>query len=203
MTTTNPDDLIDRALLQGVANSDRAAFERLYHRYETRVHGYVKNIVRDSSTAEDVVVATMTTIWQIAASFAARSRVSTWILGIARHKAIDAVRSRTSAPLTIPLESANELVEAGPEAFEVVNSEQLRQSMHRALSRLSTEHREALRLAYYEELPYEDIAMLLGIPANTVKSRVFYAKQELRHLLPAPGSRSMQPEGRERISLTH
>lgn len=203
MTITSPEDAIDRALLTAVAGLDRAAFERLYHRYETRVHGYVKGIVRDSGTAEDVAVATMTTVWQMAASFAARSRVSTWILGIARHKAIDALRSRMSAPLTIPLESAGELAEPALAAIEVVDAEQLGQSMRRAMSRLSAEHREALRLAYYEELPYEDIATLLGIPANTVKSRVFYAKQELRNYLPVPRARCRHTAGRERITLTH
>jgi RNA polymerase sigma-70 factor, ECF subfamily len=191
MATADSEDAIDRTLLVAVAGLDRAAFERLYHRYARRVHGYVKGIVRDPGTTEDVVVATMTTVWQIAASFAARSRVSTWILGIARHKALDAVRSRLSAPLTLSLELAGEFAETAAAAIDVVDSEQLGQAMQRAMSRLSVEHREALRLAYYEELPYEDIATLLGIPTNTVKSRVFYAKQELSHLLSGPGARSL------------
>lgn len=202
MKITSPDDLIDRALLAAVADSDRAAFDRLYRRYEARVHGYVKSIVRDPDAADDIVVATMTTVWQIATSYAAKSRVSTWILGIARHKAIDELRSRMRSPATIPVESALEMEEPAPAASDAVDAEQLRQSMRQAMSLLSTEHQEALRLAYYEELPYEEIAELLGIPPNTVKSRVFYAKQELRRHLPAPSDYSIRPISRGCVALT-
>ena len=55
--------------------------------------------------------------------------------------------------------------------------------MQRAIEQLSADHQEALRLAFFEELPYEQIATLLGIPANTVKSRVYYAKEQLRRLM--------------------
>jgi RNA polymerase sigma-70 factor, ECF subfamily len=180
MKTTCLEDTIDRGLLAAVAQSDRTAFDQFYRRYETRVYGYVKGIVRDHHTTEDIVVATMTTVWRIAASYASKSRVSTWILGIARHKAIDDLRSRMRQPAAVPVESISELEEPSPTASDIVGAEQLRQAMHEAMSLLSTEHREALRLAYYEDLPYGEIAELLDIPANTVKSRVFYAKQELR-----------------------
>ena len=185
MKTASSDDAIDCALLAAAANSDRAAFTLLYRRHEVRVHGYVKSIVRDSQAAEDIVVATMTTVWQMAASFAARSRVSTWILGIARHKALDELRLRLHTPVTTPLESAAEPEEPAPAAIELVGAEQLTRSMRQAMSQLSSEHQEALRLAFYEDLPYGDIAVLLAIPVNTVKSRVFYAKQELRRHLTA------------------
>jgi RNA polymerase sigma-70 factor (ECF subfamily) len=186
MKTTSPDDLIDRSLLAAAANGDRAAFKRLYRRYETRVHGYVKSIVRNPQAAEDVVVATMTTVWQSASSYASKSRVSTWILGIARHKAIDKLRSQMCEPAMVTVESALELTDLAASAFDVIDAEQRSDSMRYAMSRLGAEHREALRLAYYEDLPYGEIAQLLGIPANTVKSRVFYAKQELKRLLLAP-----------------
>ena len=59
--------------------------------------------------------------------------------------------------------------------------------MRRALSQLSQDHQEVLRLAFFEELPYEEIALLLEIPDNTVKTRVFYAKQQLRRVLEGSG----------------
>jgi RNA polymerase sigma-70 factor (ECF subfamily) len=202
MKATYLEDVIDCGLLAAVAKSDRTAFDHLYRRYETRVHGYVKSIVRDHHTAEDIVIATMTTVWQIAANYGAKSRVSTWILGIARHKAIDALRLRTHALPTAAVQPAAELGEFPVAAMDAVEAEQLSQSMCRAMSQLSTEHREALRLAYYEDLPYGEIAERLGIPANTVKSRVFYAKRELKRLLSAP-LRSASVADKGGAVLTH
>ena len=183
MKKMNTDDLTDRALLAAVATADRRAFNRLYHLHAARVLSYVKSMVGDPGAAEDLAVATMTTVWQTAASFNSKSRVSTWILGIARHKAIDELRSRLRASATIAMAAAPELPDAAPAAIDAVAAEQLKHSVHHAIALLSAEHREALRLAYFDELPYEDIAALLGIPANTVKSRVFYAKRELQRLL--------------------
>ena len=183
MKKMNTDDVTDRSLLAAVAGADQGAFDRLYHLHAARVLGYVKNIVGDPGAAEDLAVATMTTVWQTAASFNSKSRVSTWILGIARHKAIDELRSRLRTSATIALASAPETPDAAPAAIDTVAAEQLKQSVHHAIARLSAEHRQALRLAYFDELPYEDIAARLGIPANTVKSRVFYAKRELQRLL--------------------
>ena len=183
MKKMKTDDVIDRALLAAVAGADRRAFDRLYHLHSARVLGYVKNIVGDPGAAEDLAAATMTTVWQTAASFNSKSRVSTWILGIARHKAIDELRSRLRTSATIALASAPEPPDAAPGAIDAVAAEQLKRYLHHAIAMLSAEHRQALRLAYFDELPYEDIASRLGIPANTVKSRVFYAKRELQRLL--------------------
>ena len=177
------DDEHERALVARSAQGDRDAFGRLYRRYEARIYGYVRNIVGDATLTEDLVVETMTVVWHSARTFGGASRVSTWILGIARHKAIDAVRARARLPALAPVTAAAEVEcpAAGP--ADIAHGERLAALTQRALALLTTEHREALRLAFYEELPYEEIAALVGIPANTVKSRVFYAKQALkRHL---------------------
>jgi RNA polymerase sigma-70 factor (ECF subfamily) len=186
------EDLIDRNLLAAVAATDRHAFSHLYRRYAARVNGYVRSIVRDPDVADDVVVTTMTAVWQEADSFGTQSRVSTWIFGIARHKAIDAVRARMRVPPTIPVEEADELEEPAASPMESVHAEQLSRLTQRAIALLSAEHQEALRLAFYEDLPYKEISALLNIPANTVKSRVFYAKQVLgRHLMALQSERRL------------
>jgi RNA polymerase sigma-70 factor (ECF subfamily) len=64
-----------------------------------------------------------------------------------------------------------------------VHRQQLASVTQRALAKLSPEHQEVLRLVFYEDLPYDEIAVLLSIPANTVKTRVYYAKQHLKQQL--------------------
>jgi RNA polymerase sigma-70 factor (ECF subfamily) len=178
------DDASERRLLEATGLADREAFSRLYRRYEARIYGYVRNFVRDSGLAEDLVVETMSAVWDGASRFDGRSRVSTWIFGVARHKAMDVVRARTRRPATVPVDAANEVECPSIGPFESTGADLLARQTQRALETLSREHREVLRLAYYEELPYEEIAQLLLIPTSTVKTRVFYAKQALkRHLL--------------------
>lgn len=173
----------DKALLAAVARADASAFEELYRRYERRVHGYLRSIVRDEAMAEDLVIDTMTEVWRGAVRFESRSQVSTWILGIARHKAIDAVRRRTGERQAMTTAGALQAPANMASPDDIVVSEEQRLMTQRAFEQLSPDHQEALRLAFFEELPYGEIAALLGIPANTVKSRVYYAKEQLRRHL--------------------
>lgn len=193
MDALSADENNERRLLEATGQADREAFSRLYRRYEARVYGYARNFVRDSGLAEDLVVETMTAVWDGARTFDGRSRVSTWILGIARHKAIDAVRARTRQPATVQVDAAHEVVCPAVGPMESADAEQLARYTQRALESLSAEHREILRLAFYEELPYEEIAQLLQIRPNTVKTRVFYAKKSLKdHLLTLEGAESAE-----------
>lgn len=183
----------DQALLAAVARTDSAAFDELYRRYERRVHGYLRSIVRDETMTEDLFIDTMTEVWRAAGRFESRSQVSTWILGIARHKAIDAIRKRTGGTPAVAIDGTLQVPDCTASPDDIVASEELRVMMQRALEQLSPDHQEALRLAFFEELPYEQIATLLGIPANTVKSRVYYAKVQLRRILAEHSAGPLKP----------
>jgi RNA polymerase sigma-70 factor (ECF subfamily) len=122
-------------------------------------------------------------VWRGAGSFSRSSRVSTWIFGIARHKALDALRRTGRCDHDMALDEALELPNAQESPVESVNRKQVTSLIQQALKTLSREHQEILRLVFYEELPYEEIAVLLSIPTNTVKTRVYYAKQRLKHQL--------------------
>jgi RNA polymerase sigma-70 factor, ECF subfamily len=183
MKTTHGHRLAEQELLISVSEGDIRAFETLYHQYEKRVFQYVCSFLRDSAMAEEVVADTMLAVWQGAGQCAHTSRVSTWIFGIARHKALDAVRRYVRRQQDLELDHTADLPQHGPNAIDRIHREQVATLTQEAMSRLSQEHREILRLVYDEELPYEDIASLLSIPSNTVKTRVFYAKRQLkRHL---------------------
>ena len=181
---TTEDDAEDRALLARVGAGDRRAFDVLYTRHERRVYRYLLTLIADPHAAEDVLVEVMTIVWRDAAKFAGGSRATTWMLGIARHRALDARRSKARTSRDAPLEDVAEPASEADGPQEIMHRDLQAAEVKRALAELSTEHREVLQLAFFEELGYEEIAALLGIPENTVKTRVYYAKRQLKtHLV--------------------
>ena len=184
MDATHGHNALEGTLVARVATGDTHAFDTLYRLYEKRVYHYIRTFIRDTSLAEEIVGEVMFALWRGACTFTHQSRVSTWIFGIARHKALDAVRRHGKIDQsTAPLDDVPDLPSQQETPIEGIQREQLGIVTRQALSKLSAEHQEILRLVFYEELPYEEIALLLTIPENTVKTRVFYAKQQLkRHM---------------------
>jgi RNA polymerase sigma-70 factor (ECF subfamily) len=186
MDTTHGRD--DSELLAEVATGDQPTFERIYRLYEKRVYQYALTLVNDQTMAENIVAETMIAVWRGAGTFARTSRVSTWIFGIARHKALDALRATGRRQRETDIQDMVDLP-AQDTPFEEMQRKQMQSLTQRALSTLSREHQEVLRLVFYEELPYDEIAVLLSIPTNTVKTRVFYAKQQLKRQLERLGQK--------------
>lgn len=181
-------------LLAAVAMGRQSAFERLYGLYEKRVYQYVNTLVYDAALAEEIVGDTMLAVWRGAGTFTGTSRVSTWIFGIARHKALDAIRrTNRHQQREVELDGAADMPNPHDRPDEGVVRDELAAVTQRALAALSREHQEILRLVFYEELPYEEISSLLRIPVNTVKTRVYYAKQRLKEQLERIGQKESIP----------
>jgi RNA polymerase sigma-70 factor (ECF subfamily) len=181
-------------LLAAVAMGRQSAFERLYGLYEKRVYQYVSTLVYDAALAEEIVGDTMLAVWRGAGTFTGTSRVSTWIFGIARHKALDAIRrTNRHQQREVELDGAADMPNPHDRPDEGVVRDELAAVTQRALALLSREHQEMLRLVFYEELPYEEISSLLRIPVNTVKTRVYYAKQRLKEQLERIGQKESIP----------
>jgi len=183
MDTTHDREDSDSDLLGAVVAGEQTAFERLYRLYEKRLYQYVYTLVNDQTVAEDVVGETMMAIWRGAGTFSGTSRLSTWIFGIARHKSLDALRRTGRRQREVDLDNAADLPSSCDGPLEGIHRKQVESLTKQALATLSREHQEVLRLVFYEELPYHEIATLLSIPSNTVKTRVFYAKQHLKRAL--------------------
>jgi RNA polymerase sigma-70 factor, ECF subfamily len=183
MDTTYGQSDTEQELLASVVGGHMAAFEELYRRYDKRVFRYICTFLHDRAAAEEALSDTMLAVWQGAGSFSRTSRISTWIFGIARHKALDAMRRNVRRQQEVELDTAADLVHPGTNPIDQIQRDQVANLTKKAMDRLSQDHREILYLVFYEELPYEDIALLLGIPVNTVKTRVFYAKQQLKQHL--------------------
>lgn len=183
MDTTHRHDGSESDLLAAVAAGKQSAFDQLYSLYEQRVFQYVCTLVFNPALAEEIVGDTMMAVWRGAGTFSHTSRVSTWIFGIARHKALDAVRRTGRQQREVDLDGIAELPHTEDSPFDGVQRKEMASLTQRALACLSREHQEILRLVFYEELPYDEIAALLSIPTNTVKTRVYYAKQHLKQQL--------------------
>ena len=183
MDTTHRQGTTEQELLASVAGGHMAAFEELYRQYDKRVFRYICTFLHDRAAAEEALSDTMLAVWQGAGSFSHTSRISTWIFGIARHKALDAMRRNVRRQQEVELDTAADLAHPGTNPIDQIEREQVAVMTKKAIDRLSQDHREILYLVFYEELPYEDIALLLAIPVNTVKTRVFYAKQQLKQHL--------------------
>ena len=167
---------------------DEHAFQALYHRYETRVFQYLMSVMGNAGLTEETMVEVMVAIWKGAEKFRGTSKVSTWIFGIAHHKAVDAIRrvSRYQRH-TVTLEDISEAPDEGKSPEEKANQKTIAGVTNQALEELSQEHREILHLVFYEELSYQEISTLVDIPINTVKTRVFYAKQQLKRVFERQG----------------
>lgn len=164
----------DRELIADVANGDEAAFGQLYERFADRVHRYAYTILRGKHLAEEVAQETMIAVWKGASKFAGRSKVSTWIFGIARNQAYSLVRKE------IRTERVPDVSLVQPDPAPGIHRQE---KVARALERLSDDHREVVFLTFYEGLSYGEIASILDIPTGTVKSRMFHAKKQLGEAL--------------------
>src|SRR6201989_1459663 len=157
----------------------------LYARYHVRVFRFVVRLVRDKATAEDVISEVFLGVWRQAGRFEGRSTVSTWLLAIARFKAISALRRRQYEELDE--EDAAAIEDPSDDPATALEKKDKSAMLRKCLGGLSAEHREVIDLVYYHEKSVEEVGGVGGIPGNTVKTRMFYARKRLAELLKAAG----------------
>ena len=175
----------DEALIGRIAAGDKVAMQVLFARHHVRVYRFVLRLVRDQTKAEDLISEVFLDVWRQAGKFEARSAVSTWLLAIARYKALSALRRRPDEELDEEAAAAIEDTADNPEvALEKKDKGEI---LRKCLTALSPEHREIIDLVYYHEKSVEEVAEIVGIPENTVKTRMFYARKRLSELLKAAG----------------
>jgi RNA polymerase sigma-70 factor, ECF subfamily len=181
IAATAQDASSDATLVSRIAAGDKLAMQALFARHRTLVYRWLLRFVGNETNAEDLLSEVFLDVWRQADRFEGRSSVSTWLISIARFKALSARRRRTHAELDQRIETTVADTANDPEvALQEKNRSELLQS---ALTRLSLEHREIIDLVYYHEKSVEECAQILGIPAATVKTRMFYARKKLAELV--------------------
>jgi RNA polymerase sigma-70 factor (ECF subfamily) len=183
------DGAADAALLQRVAGGDRTAFAELYRRLQRPLFGYLMKLVREREMVEDVLNETMLEVWRQAARFEGRASVNTWVFSIAHHRAVSRLRRKRETSLDE--ETAAAIEDESPTPDEHAETSDVNRLIGTLMEQLSFEHREILHLAYFQEFSVQEIADALDLPANTVKTRMFYARQRLKVLLEKSGIEGM------------
>jgi RNA polymerase sigma-70 factor (ECF subfamily) len=175
----------DEVLIARIAGGDRLAMQVLFARHHVRVYRFVLRLVRNKATAEDLISDVFLDVWRQAGKFEGRSAVSTWMLSIARFKALSALRRRPEQELDD--ETAEQIEDQSDDPEVALAKKDKAAVLRRALSKLSAEHREIVDLVYYHEKSVEEVAGIVGIPEATVKTRMFYARKKLSELLKEQG----------------
>ncbi len=173
----------DDILVERIAAGDKLAMQALFARHRLRVFRFVRGLTGDAALADDVVADTFLDVWRHAGRYERRCAVSTWLLTIARNKAVSALRRRPHATLDEAL-GIEDPAETPDVAAERIDRAAL---LRKCLAALSHEHREIIDLVYYHEQPIADVAQIVGVPLGTVKTRMFYARKRLAELLAAAG----------------
>jgi RNA polymerase sigma-70 factor (ECF subfamily) len=176
--------LEDAALLGRVADGDEAALEAVYQRNGGACYRLARRLLDDAQLAEDVVQQVFLALWQKNSYDPARGAVSTWLLSITHHKAVDLLRRDKGRRQR--LASEQELLEveaAGPGPADAAWARLRAERTRDALRELPADQREVLLLAYYGGYSQREIAEMTGLPLGTVKSRTFQAMQRLRRKL--------------------
>jgi RNA polymerase sigma-70 factor, ECF subfamily len=175
----------DEVLIGRIANGDRLAMQVLYARHHVKVYRFVLRLLRNESAAEDLISEVFLDVWRQAGKFEGRSAVSTWMLSIARFKALSVLRRRTEEELDD--ETADAIEDQADDPEVTLAKKDKSAALRQCLSKLSAEHREIVDLVYYHEKSVAEVAGIVGIPEATVKTRMFYARKKLSELLNEQG----------------
>ncbi len=170
----------DARLIAQVVGGDLRAFETLYRLYHPRLSHFVIRMLRRPAVVEEVINDTLLIVWNKAATYNGHSKVSTWIFAIAYRRALKALR-RADDPMEDTFAEHRESGEPGPE--QVLGNRQVSTVLIEAMTGLSQDHRTVVDLAYFHEMGYREIAEIMDCPVDTVKTRMYHARRNLRAAL--------------------
>jgi RNA polymerase sigma-70 factor (ECF subfamily) len=178
-------DTSDETLVARIAGRDKRALQQLYARHHVRIYRFALRFLNDEAAAEDTVSEVFIDVWRQAERFEGRSQVTTWLLAIARNKALSILRRRSNEELDDEVAEFIEDPSDNPEAAMLKS--QRASVLQDCLTQLSPAHREIVDLVYYHEKSVEEVAEIISVPANTVKTRMFYARKRIGELMAAKG----------------
>jgi len=185
MTSASPEAIDDNELLSRVARKERPAFETLYRRYYRRMFHFALRVVRREEMAEEVVDDAMFAVWTQAGTFQGGSSVSTWLLGIAYRQSLKALeRDRKHSRVDSNEELLDQVLDPDPaidpQMAALIRDDSAR--LYEAIGALGEHQRVVVELTAMGH-SYGEIAQVVGCPENTVKTRMFHARQQLKRLL--------------------
>ena len=185
LTEASMPGLDDPTLVRRIAARDQVALGELYDRFSSLLLALVRRILNNEAEAEEILQEVFLQVWNQAERYdRRRSSVSTWLVLIARSRAIDRLRSRQVKDRTLShLQQENRHPHTSPEGPRSVLLRQRRQRQRREMQGLPDEQRQVLELAFFRGMTQSEIAASTGIPLGTVKTRTLLAMKKLRNAL--------------------
>ena len=173
----------DEMLIRRIADGDQLAMRTLFGRHRVNLYRWLLRLLGEEALAEDLLSEVFLDVWRQAASFEARSSVSTWLLAIARYKALSARRRRPHAELDEAIVST--VADPADDPELVLQKKNRAELLRQSLAKLSPEHGEVIDLVYYHDKSVREVAEIVGAAEATVKTRMFYARKKLAELVAA------------------
>jgi len=166
--------------LTAIAAGDEKAMREFFNQYANNVYHYVMSRCSDTTLASDIVNQVMLEVWRHADSFQQRSKITTWLIGIARHKLIDYYRREQRHGHD---ELDEKTVDSAPVSEQIVTAAQNANWVKHCIENLARNQREIIQLVFYADMAYPEIAEIIECPVGTVKSRMYHAREALRRCL--------------------
>ena len=183
MASLEETSVVERELIASIAAGDSAALAELYARLRAPLAAYLALIVRDPTLREEVIQDSFLAVWNGASRFRGESSARSWVFGIARRRAVDALR-RTKAPILLDIDGRDRVDRSpGPEQIAIASFEAA--EIRSAIERIAAIHQEVLMLIFTQGLSYAETAEVLAVPVGTVRSRLNHARKSLRNELNA------------------
>jgi RNA polymerase sigma-70 factor (ECF subfamily) len=180
-----PQETDDRQLIARIADRDQAALRLLVGRHQLRVYRFLLRIVRNEAVAEELTNEVFMEVWRNAPRFEGNSTPQTWVLSIAHNRAVSSLRKRREE--SWDEERAQAIADEGDDPEVAAQKRDKGALMRRCMDALSAEHREIIDLVYYHEKSIDEVAEVIGVPSNTVKTRMFYARKRIAEMMSAQG----------------
>jgi len=168
----------EEALLQRIVEGDEVAFETLYKHYYPKLFRFILRITRQPETIEELIQETLLLVWEKPEGFNHTSKISTWVFGIAYHKALKSMSKASRRSQDVDVDELSESI--GDPLVNLAESTETQDWLNYALDNLPPDQRAVIELTFYHGLPYQDIAKILNCPENTVKTRMFHARKKLQ-----------------------
>ena len=179
--TMSAKDTEDMACIARIANKDKSAIDMIFARYQLPLCRFITRMVRNEAIAAELTNEVFLKVWKFAGTFSEKSKVSTWIFRIARNEALSFLRKRADDPMDEEAMFAMVDVSDSPEVS--AEKADIATKIRQCLMELSPEHREVIEFVYYQEMSVKEVSEIVGIPTNTVKTRVFNARSKLGAML--------------------
>lgn len=175
----------DVDLMARLKGGDESAMQVLYARHYQRLYRFIIRQIKDEMMAEDILNDVFLDCWRQAHKFEGRSAVTTWLTAIAFNKSISYLRKKREAQVGDG--QAEAMVDEADGPQTLLMKDDKGDQLKLAMDELSLDHRAVIDLAYYHEMGVKEIASVLNVPSNTVKTRLFHARKKLHEILTERG----------------